>query len=385
MHPSLRRCLICALALVLTVGCAAAGAENLHQSRSRLKAIRAKIESIKHNLASSRSRKQDLQADLQQAEKAIATQTQAIASLNQRIKTQNRKIAATEGQIDTLTGQVQQETELLQRQIRAAFEMGREPKLQVLLNQQDPAAVGRVMVYYDYLNRARTRQIHEAEEKLKKLQHLKARLNTQHDHLTQLKSQRAGNLDALKQARSARRQALARLSKHIESGSEKLTQLKHSEARLQNLIQKLQRQLQQSPSQAPAGTPLGRLKGHLPWPVKGKLLARFGTPKANGAVRSKGIWIAAAQGTPVKAVAAGRVVFAGWLQRFGLIVIIQHAGGYYSLYGHDQVVFHNVGDQVSQGEVIAKAGDTGGYSQSGVYLEIRRGAKPLNPLHWLVH
>lgn len=385
MRPALKHCLVYALALALAAGSVAAGADNLHESRSKLKAIRARIEAIKHNLASSRAHRQDLQADLRQAEQTISTQMQAIASLNRRIKAQNRKIAATEDQIGTLTGQVQRETELLQRQIRAAFEMGRKPRLQVLLNQQDPSAVGRVMVYYDYLNQARTRQIQQAEKRLKKLKRLKVSLNAQRDHLSQLKSQRADNLQALKEARSARRQALAQLSKHIHRGSEKLAQLKKSEARLQGLIEKLQRQLRQTPSQAPAGTPLARLKGHLPWPVKGRLLTRFGEPRANGAVRSKGIWIASAPGTPVKAVAAGRVAFTGWLQRFGLIVIIQHAGGYYSLYGHNQVVFHNVGDQVAQGEVIAKTGDTGGYSKSGVYLEIRKGTKALNPLHWLVH
>jgi len=373
---------LCAgLALALAGGGAAA--DNLHQSRSKLKSIREHIHAIKQDLASSRAHKQDLEADLHKAEQAIATQVQAMDALNGRIKKQNAKIADTENHIASLTAKVQRETELLQRQIRAAFEMGREPRLQMLLNQQDPAAVERMMVYYDYLNQARAREIRNTESHLNKLQHLKHTLADQRDRLTKLKSRRAQNLATLKQARAARKQTLARLSHHIQSGSERLARLKQSEARLQGLIEKLQRQLQQAPSQAPAGTPFNKLKGRLPWPVKGKLLSHFGAPKANGAVRSKGIWIAAAQGTPVKAVAGGRVVFAGWLQRYGLIVIIQHPGGYYSLYGHDEVVFHKVGDSVRQGEVIAKAGDTGGYSQSGVYLEIRKGARALNPLHWL--
>ncbi|MGH8561457.1 MAG: murein hydrolase activator EnvC family protein, partial [Nevskiales bacterium] len=119
------------------------------------------------------------------------------------------------------------------------------------------------------------------------------------------------------------------------------------------------------------------------WPLRGPVLARFGAPKAGGKLSWRGLWLEAPAGTPVQAVARGRVVYVGWMHSYGLIVIVEHGNNFYSLYGHAQSTSVSLGDLVLPGQVLALAGDSGGHEKSGVYLEIRNGKNPVNPQQWL--
>jgi murein hydrolase activator len=137
------------------------------------------------------------------------------------------------------------------------------------------------------------------------------------------------------------------------------------------------------PTDTYSDKPFSGQRGKLPWPARGKLIARYGQPKAGGKLSWKGHWIGAAEGAPVRAVARGRVVYVGWMHRYGLIVLVEHDGGYYSLYGHAQSATVSVGDSLRAGQVLARAGSTGGHEQPGVYFELRKGTKPIDPRQWL--
>lgn len=123
------------------------------------------------------------------------------------------------------------------------------------------------------------------------------------------------------------------------------------------------------------------MRGKLAWPASGRLVARFGQQRA-GTVKWEGMLISAPRGTPVRAVHRGRVVYADWLAGLGLLLIIDHGGGYLSLYGHNEQLFRAVGDQVNAGDTIAGIGDTGGRAQPELYFEIRQSARPLDPAPW---
>ena len=134
---------------------------------------------------------------------------------------------------------------------------------------------------------------------------------------------------------------------------------------------------------SPSDKPFATLKGKLPWPARGALIARYGENKAGGRLTWNGHWIAADEGSAVRSVARGRAVYVGWMHRYGLIVLVEHEDGYFTLYGHCQTATVQVGDPVRAGQTIATAGNTGGYDQSGVYFEIRKGAEAINPQGWL--
>jgi septal ring factor EnvC (AmiA/AmiB activator) len=130
--------------------------------------------------------------------------------------------------------------------------------------------------------------------------------------------------------------------------------------------------------------PFESLRGKLPWPVQsGKVLARFGQPRAGGSLRWQGMLVGTDRGARVRAPFAGRVVYADWLPGMGLMIVLDHGKGYMSLYGHNDELFRKVGEPVSAGDVIASVGDSGGHNQPALYFEVRRGREPVNPEQWL--
>jgi len=152
--------------------------------------------------------------------------------------------------------------------------------------------------------------------------------------------------------------------------------------RHEQLIADLRKALESVPVAKKA--PFEPLRGKLPWPVQqGKVLARFGQPRAGGSLRWQGMLIGTDRGARVRAPFEGRVVYADWLPGMGLMLVLDHGGGYLSLYGHNEEVFRKVGDAVAAGDVIGSVGDSGGHNQPALYFEVRRGREPVNPENWL--
>ena len=177
-----------------------------------------------------------------------------------------------------------------------------------------------------------------------------------------------------------RRLVLARFDSEIKQKGQRLAQLEEDRQQLEDLLEELRRQ--ETPSMPDSGAFAGR-QGTLPWPVKGKVSARFGTPRDSGKLKWQGIMIDTHEGADVRAVAPGTGGFADWMRGYGLLLIIDHGDGYMSLYGQNQALHKNAGDPVADGETIASVGDSGGRNSNGLYFEIRYQGKPSNPLAWL--
>jgi septal ring factor EnvC (AmiA/AmiB activator) len=262
--------------------------------------------------------------------------------------------------------------------------IGESGQLRLLLNQDNALRLDRIATYYDYLRRARLGYIDNINASLERLTALRDQLAQQHSQLQALKNRQQQAVAALEATRAQRQRMVRELAGRIVNNLGEIKQLQGSEQQIQQLLQSLRDALADVPLDAGNDKrPFPQLRGRLPWPVRGQLLASYGQPKAGGHLAWSGIWIAAREGTPVHAVAKGRVVYVGWLQRYGLIVILQHEDGYYTLYGHNNAVLKTAGEWVQPGEVISQAGATGGYEQDGVYFELRKGTDPLNPSQWL--
>jgi murein DD-endopeptidase MepM/ murein hydrolase activator NlpD len=137
------------------------------------------------------------------------------------------------------------------------------------------------------------------------------------------------------------------------------------------------------PARLREGRPFSELRGLLPWPTNGRVRQGFGDSRAGGRMRWRGLLIEASEGSDVQAVSHGRVAYAGWLQHYGLVMVLDHGEGYLSLYGHNRSLYREVGDWVNPGEIIGSVGDSGGRDRSGLYFEIRRGSDPVDPVAWL--
>ncbi|RKZ57173.1 MAG: ATPase, partial [Gammaproteobacteria bacterium] len=285
-------------------------------------------------------------------------------------------------ELQQLNKEVTAHKTVLSEQIRSAYSLGQQQNLKLLLNQEDPAQVGRSQEYFNYFNRSRTEQIEKFLTSIDQKNEVETKLEQTLDaHKKLLKAYKEKTRKRQKQ-RQLRKSLLTELGNKIENQENTLTSLENSRGRIENLLKSLGELLADIPSNPAENTPFKSLKGKLPWPTKGKFLSRFGQSKRHGDLKWNGILIKSNYGTPVRVISHGRVAFSDWLQGFGFIIIIDHGDGYMTLYGNSETLLKKTGEWVRAGEIIATAGDSGGQPQSGVYFEIRSRGKPINPKKW---
>jgi septal ring factor EnvC (AmiA/AmiB activator) len=239
-----------------------------------------------------------------------------------------------------------------------------------------------MLAYYGYFGRARAERIGSIRDKLEHLALLREKIAAETRRLEELEARQERELAALKGAQQKRSQAVASIDKDIKSKGGEIRRLESQARSLEKLITDLRKALASKPVAKQA--PFEPLRGKLPWPVQdGRVLARFGQPRAGGSLKWQGMLIGTERGARVRAPFAGRVAYADWLPGMGLMIVLDHGGGYLSLYGHNEEVFKKVGEPVSAGDVIGAVGDTGGHDQPALYFEVRRGREPVNPEIWL--
>jgi septal ring factor EnvC (AmiA/AmiB activator) len=250
-----------------------------------------------------------------------------------------------------------------------------------LLNQRDPATLGRLMAYYRYLNDYRADNIDMVVEQIRQLDALHGQIAAEEARLASLVQERYDELGRLGASQDKRKALLDALHRRLDEEGREVERLAAQEADLSRLIAELTSILSDYP--ITSEQPFGDLKGKLTWPVAGRLLHDFGQPRAGGQLKWNGVVLAAPRGREVRAVYHGRVVFADWLAGMGLLVIVDHGDGYLSLYGYNETILKDTGDWVAPGDVIATVGDSGGQAESSLYFELRRGKRAENPRRWV--
>ena len=240
--------------------------------------------------------------------------------------------------------------------------------------------LGRLMVYYRYLNDHRAQSIAGIVEQIATLDRLRLEIAAEEDRLAGLASERYDELSTLDAAQESRRALLAELGEELAAQGREVERLARQEKDLTRLIAELASILSDYP--IASEEPFSALEGRLTWPVAGALLHDFGQPRAGG-LKWNGVVLGAPRGHEVRAVYHGRVAFADWLAGMGLLVIVDHGEGFMTLYGYNETILKNAGDWVAPGDVIATVGESGGQSEAGLYFELRRGTQPVNPRRWV--
>jgi septal ring factor EnvC (AmiA/AmiB activator) len=350
---------------------------------ARLKTLEKEISNYKETLNSSHGQKSEIETTLERNEQRINKLLNEIDTIEKELDTTKDKVSSlTEKQKELLTVKSEQQY-YIEQQVRAAYEIGSQEYLKVLLNQEDPNEIARMLTYYDYFNQARSRQIESYNLTLLDL-----------DRVTQELDEETVVLESQRKALGAQQKSLANVQKEkqttlkvlinqISTTGSALSKLKQDRRRLEQLLDKLQESLVNL-DEPRSAQPFAGMQGKLLLPVEGRIIHRFGNQRNQGKLKWHGIFIDAAEGESVYAVHYGRVVFSDWLRGFGLLMIISHGEGYMSMYGHNQALFRETGDWVSAGEVIAAVGDSGGQDKTGLYFEIRIDGKPNNPQNWCV-
>ncbi|HEV2267833.1 MAG TPA: peptidoglycan DD-metalloendopeptidase family protein [Steroidobacteraceae bacterium] len=354
------------------------------QARARLEAVRDQIVRITRQVSRGQAERDRLTRQLRATEESVGKAHAALDDLRQQRQAGAARRAELQSEEHQRTADLAANRTALAGQLRAAYLTGHQEPLKLLLNQRDPAEAGRMFVYYSYFGRARATQIHAIEADLQRIGQLDGQLQAQDAKLAGLQQAQQAQVSALEQARSQRMQVLASISARTQTRAARLARLRQQQSDLESLLVQLRRAAASLPPEDLGRSPFARLRGRLTRPVAGRVIASYGQVRAGG-LKWDGDLFATQRNAPVHAVSQGRVVYADWLAGLGLLVIIDHGGGYMSLYGHNERLYESVGQHVAAGQTIAQAGDSGGSARSELYFEIRKDGKPVDPRLWVGH
>ncbi|AEJ15430.1 MULTISPECIES: murein hydrolase activator EnvC family protein [Pseudomonas] len=430
----LRALILLALSCLLSP----AFADERAQTQQQLDATRQDIAELKKTLGKLQEEKAGVQKDLKATETDIGNLEKQVEALQQELKKTEGELERLDTEKKKLQSARVEQQRLIAIQARSAYQNGREEYLKLLLNQQNPEKFARTLTYYDYLSKARLEQLRTFNETLRQLANVEQEIATQQQQLLAQRADLDSRRQALETERGKRQQVLAKLNSDMKDRDQRLQSREQDQADLSKVLKTIEetlarqareaeearqkallaqqeaekrrqqealaaaaaREQAREPVEPPkkARTTLGPMvssdgasyggafsaaRGKLPWPVNGRLLARFGDARGSDA-RAKwdGVMISANPGTQVRAVHGGRVVFADWLRGAGLLVILDHGNGYLSLYGHNQSLLKSAGDIVKAGEAISTVGDSGGQDAAGLYFAIRQQGRPTDPSQW---
>ncbi|MHB1140531.1 MAG: murein hydrolase activator EnvC family protein [Sulfuricaulis sp.] len=349
---------------------------------ARLKQLRGRIEALQEKLNETRGRRDDVREEVRGLERRIGGLMNNLRKTESQLRANEKKLADLNARAARERGNLGAQRRQLARQIYTAYLMGRQEYPKMLLNQENPARVSRVTTYYDYLNRARTERIAHIRTTLARTETLEQQIRAQHRELENLRASQREQKTALETSRVRRGELLASLNREVRGQSQQMERLRADEKRLEQLIEELKTVLPEPNLPPRAGTPFAKLRGRLPLPTRGPIIARYGGSKNLGNLKWRGLLIGGREGQNVISVFRGRVVFADWLRGFGLLLILDHGDGYMTLYGHNQSLHKGVGEWVEAGEIVASLGNTGDMPQPAVYFEIRQNGQPRDPLIW---
>ena len=367
--------------LVLLFVAPAAADDELSKVKEReLEAVRERISDLKRSMDRATRDRDRVTSELQAAEVRIGEQRLLIRDIEREQDFTTRRLAELEGEIESREAELSTEATELAEQVRAAYMSGGQERLKLLLNQQNPATLGRMLRYYDYLNRHRAGNIEAVTGRLRRLAELRSEVVAEMARLDRLAERRNVELASLTAAQEDRRQLLAELDQRMATEGREIERLAAEEKDLERLIAELSSILSDYP--ITAESPFTEYKGRLTWPVAGRLIHDYGQPRS-GRLTWNGVVLAAPRGREVRAVYHGRVVFADWLAGMGLLVIVDHGDDYLTLYGYNETILTNPGAWVAPGDVIATVGDSGGQAEPGLYFEVRQGTRPVNPRGWV--
>ncbi len=397
-----------------------AAANPVAGKQSELDALKRRLNTLQQEVRSTEATRKEAADELRISERAISDAVRALRELDGAREQASGELEGLNRQMEATQARVRQLHTQLSRGLRAAHHRGEADALRLLLNGVDPNQTARELRYLAHLSRAQHAQVGALRAELATLTRLRQEAEQKNTRLMQLRAAQEAEQKRLHTERTAREQVLAKLSAQIRQQRREISTLQRDERNLTQLVERLSRLMAQqaareaararaakeaaqkktqsarsegtrrplavnteTPEAFRADRPFSQLKGRLRLPVPGELMNRFGAPREDGGVSWKGLFIRAAQGSAVKAIAAGRVVFAEWLRGFGNLIIVDHGEGYMSLYSNNESLYKQVGERVQPGDAIATVGNSGGQPDTGLYFEMRHQSRPVNPLQWV--
>ncbi len=396
-------------------------AKKIDAAKEDLSDVKQKIEALKKELDSNQEAHHDAADALKESETAISAANRTIHEITQKQKENQGTLVQLKKQSTSINEQLADQQKQLSSMLYAQYAQGDQSYTQLLLQNKNPSQISRDVKYQSYIEKAHAKLIDDMLTTLNHVKKLHVETTEKLQEVADLKAKREAERKELQQQKQEKAKVLNSLASKIAEQRNEIKKLKRDEGNLTNLVEKLAKiaatkpkkkmakkpninkpsnenaeekpsnnkpeplaKNEETPDSSYSGISFASLKGKLKLPVRGDLTNRFGSTREDSGVSWKGIFIKATEGTDVKSVASGRVVFADWMRGFGNLIIVDHGGGYMSLYGNNQSVLKHEGDEVSAGDTIAAVGNSGGNESNGLYYELRKQSRPFDPLSWSV-
>ena len=404
--------------LLLLCSNASFAAKKIDAAKEDLSDVKQKIEVLKKELDSNQEAHHDAADALKESETAISAANRTIREIAKKQKESQSTLKILKKQSLSINEQLAEQQKQLSSMLYAQYAQGDQSYTQLILQNKNPSQISRDLKYQSYIEKAHAKLIDDMQANLNQVKKLHVETTEKLAEVTDLKNKNEAERKDLQQQKQEKAKVLNSLSSKIAEQRGEIKKLKRDEGNLTNLVEKLAKIAAAKPKKKPKtkksnsktpddrptiekpGEPLAKneetpddsyngvrfssLKGKLKLPVRGELANRFGSTREDSGVSWKGLFIKAAEGADVKSVASGRVVFADWMRGFGNLIIVDHGGGYMSLYGNNQSVLKHEGDEVNGGDTIAAVGNSGGNESNGLYYELRSQSKPFDPLSWSI-
>ena len=365
--------------------------------KDQLKDVRDRIEALQKQLTESESSKAEAADALKDSEKAVSQTSRKLYQISGQRREVNTALSRLQSRARIVESNIADEQGTLSRLLYQQYVGGQSDAVKLVLTGEDPNEITRQLHYLSYVSRARGELLTSLRENLADLDKLTGETRRKSSELHTLQSEETLEMRRLEKEKAERHEIYAKVSDDIEKSRRQLSTLKRDEERLSQLIERLAmeaaRKSKKKPGKRLANKALPnadggsgsfrQLKGKLRLPVIGELTNRFGGQRQDSGLSWKGLFISAKPGREVKAIAGGRVVYADWLRGFGNLLILDHGDGYMSLYGNNESLLKQTGEEARAGDTIAAAGNSGGNPDSGLYFELRFQGKPFDPIPWV--
>lgn len=375
----------------------ASPAKTQEEAREQQRELRARISALQKKLAAAEETKNEASDALRESELAISEANRELRQLNRQSRESNAKLGELRKSSQDTGNSLRAQQDLLGRMLRQQYLQGQSDALRLALNREDPNEMARQLHYLAHIARARAQLVDGLRSNLREIDRLKAEIADEAAAIARIAAEQAAQKKRLEQEKRARAGVLLKVSRDIRAQQREMRAMQANENRLTRLVDQLAKLVVRKPaansrprprtdavpSSRNDNSPFAALRGKLALPVRGELGSRFGSPRSDGGVTWKGLFIAARPGDDVRAVADGRVVYADWLRGFGNLLIVDHGDSYMTLYANAEALLKQVGDVIRGGEPVATVGNSGGNAESGLYFEMRHEGRPFDPLNWV--
>ncbi len=361
--------------------------KKIERERKTLEQLKGKIEEKKKRADEAEKKRESVLQGIQSLDKRLIRHRQEHRNISKKLRKKDREIKDITKQLDTIRTSIQKRRDAILARLRVQYMEGRFGYMKALLAADSYGDFQRRRQYLSALSQRDYELLSAFRTDMARMEQAEYQRAEARAGMVAFKKNIERKLGDIRALQKEKKTYLAKITQEKDASNRMVEELKRSASRVDGLLRELEDRRRALARRPPTVPPPSRgSKGALPWPAEGQVVSFFGRqkhPTFDTYVQRKGIEIKTPEGSVIHAVMAGTVVYADWLKGYGLVIILDHANGFFSLYAHASKILTKVGDKVKEGNPIGETGDTGMIGENTLYFELREGAKAVDPLLWL--